>query len=82
MTGAERASGARGASPGDWAVEEVPPPTAVDGTHLSRRRERTRTALLEAAEAVFGELAAGAARPLREHRRRVRRGPEPCDARR
>ncbi len=56
MTGAERASGARSASPGDWAVEEAPPPTAVDGTHLSRRGERTRTALLEAAEAVFGEL--------------------------
>ena len=56
MTGSERTGAAGARTSGDWAVEDAPPPTAVDGTHLSRRGERTRTALLEAAEAVFGEL--------------------------
>ena len=38
----------------DFRDEETPP-TSVDGSTLSTRGERTRRALLDAAEAVFGE---------------------------
>lgn len=36
-------------------IEEAEPPRSVDGVALSARGERTRRALLEAAEAVFAE---------------------------
>ncbi len=37
-------------------TEEADPPTSVDGVNLTKRGERTRTALLESAERTFGEL--------------------------
>lgn len=40
----------------DAWIERAEPPTSVDGGALSARGERTRRALLEAAEEVFGEL--------------------------
>lgn len=39
-----------------WQVEEAPPATDVAGNGLSPRGERTRRALLEAAEQVFVDL--------------------------
>lgn len=39
-----------------WRVEPSPPPTAATGRALSRRGERTRRRLLEAAEEVFAAL--------------------------
>ena len=38
-----------------WEVEDTPAPTGVDGVALSTRGERTRRALLEAAELIFAE---------------------------
>ncbi|MGH8924487.1 MAG: TetR/AcrR family transcriptional regulator [Acidimicrobiia bacterium] len=38
-----------------WKVEEAPAPTGVDGVALRARGERTRRALLEAAEEVFAQ---------------------------
>lgn len=39
----------------EW-IEDAPAPTSVDGVLLAARGTRTRRALLEAAEEVFGEL--------------------------
>lgn len=39
-----------------WVAGDAPTPTSVDGVTLSPRGERTRAALLEASEEVFGEV--------------------------
>lgn len=39
-----------------WVADEVSIPTSVDGVVLSPRGERTRAALLESAEQVFGDV--------------------------
>ena len=39
-----------------WPVEDPPAPTSVEGRALSRKGERTREALLAAAEEVFGAV--------------------------
>lgn len=44
------------AGPAAWPVEDAPAPVSADGRALSERGERTRDALLAAAEEVFGEV--------------------------
>ncbi|CAM3374360.1 TetR/AcrR family transcriptional regulator [Stackebrandtia soli] len=39
-----------------WHVDDAPPPTAVSGKPLSKKGERTRRRLLDAAEEIFAEL--------------------------
>lgn len=44
------------AHPPAWRIEDPPPPTSTRGRPLSAKGERTRRALLDAAEAVFAGL--------------------------
>ncbi|QBI20709.1 TetR/AcrR family transcriptional regulator [Egibacter rhizosphaerae] len=56
MTRDEGTGNGLAAGTAQWPIEEAPAPTSVEGRTLSRKGERTRGALLEAAEQVFGAL--------------------------